>query len=237
MDRSRRRLARTPRSWPGHWQLIPTAKDEDPLSRLENDKERVRLLLDRYGFVNRDIVNREHWRTPYGTWRWRDAFRALRIMELSGEVMTGCFFEQLATPQFISPRAFNALSHNSHRLTSFWINSCDPVSPCGLNSDVRSAWPGLPHRRPGNYLSFCDGKLALMITNQGQSLTYLIPPDHKKMAEIQAPLQHLVENRRLHVQISTINDQEARSSAYLAGLASQFSLAQDHKRITLQPDF
>ena len=234
---SRRRLARSPRSWAGYWQLVPQADDEDALTRLENDKERVRLLLDRYGFVNRDIVNREQWRTSNGSWRWRDAFRALRIMELSGEVLTGSFFNQLATPQFISPRAFNALQNNSQRCTSFWINACDPVSPCGLNSEVRAAWTDLPQRRPGNYLSFFDGKLALIIENQGQSLTYLVPADHPQLSEIQAPLEHLVEQRRVHVQISQINGTEARTSAYLAGLNLQFNLTRDHKQVTLQPNF
>ena len=82
---------------------------DDPLDQLEANKERVRLLLDRYGWINRDLVNRE--RLPVsshsnaqGHWRWRDAFMALRVMELAGEVSLGHFVADAETLQFATPR-------------------------------------------------------------------------------------------------------------------------------------
>ena len=92
---SRRRLSYVRPRWSGNWRLIRKVID-DPLDQLEANKERVRLLLDRYGWINRDLVNRE--RLPVsshgnaqGHWRWRDAFMALRVMELAGEVSLGHF--------------------------------------------------------------------------------------------------------------------------------------------------
>ncbi|MEM7099890.1 MAG: DEAD/DEAH box helicase [Pseudomonadota bacterium] len=234
---NRRRLARAPLSWPGQWQLVSISGPSDPLTQLENDKERVRLLLDRYGFVNRDIVNREQWQSDQGIWKWRDAFRALRIMELAGEVFTGCFFNAMSTPQFISPRALSTLQANRNRVHTFWINATDPVSPCGLGTEVRQAWPELPHRRPTNYLSFRDGKLALIVENNGAQLKYSCSHDDPAMAQINAPLHHLVHHKRVTVTIKSINGEEARTSPYLAPLQDQFNLYKDHKSVSIEPGF
>ena len=78
-----------PRGFAGNWQLISTATSEaDPLTALEEDKERARLLLDRYGLLTREIANREG-----GRLRWAKLFRALAMMELAGEIVSGYFFE------------------------------------------------------------------------------------------------------------------------------------------------
>ena len=71
-DRSSLRRARRgafrgePRGFVGNWQLIePVPGDSDPLTALEDDKERARFLLDRYGLVTRELANREG-----GNLRW-----------------------------------------------------------------------------------------------------------------------------------------------------------------------
>jgi ATP-dependent Lhr-like helicase len=206
---------------------------------LEADKEVVRLLLDRYGWINRDIVNRERLPSAQSssTFRWRHAFRALRVMELSGEVMTGQFFEQLATPQFISASALSSLQQRSNlnttAETSWWVAANDPISPCGLGLD----WPELPQRRANNYLSFTGDQLTAVFEHSGKHLHYYIDPDSEGFELTNASLVHLVNYRRLHVRIETINQQPARQSPYLAGLARQFQTAADHKSVTLQPPF
>ncbi len=232
---SRRRLRRPALAWQGNWCLQLDAPAEDPLTRLEADKERVRLLLDRYGVVTRDIVNREHMPTYASDkpWRWRDAFRALRIMELAGEVLTGHFFEQLATPQFIAPRALSALQNNLPSAECFWLNATDPASPCGLGLD----WPQLPQRRASNYLVFYQGQLAMVVENNGKDLHYHVEWDDAALDQINGVLTHLVEHRRLHLQVQSINTQPARTSVYLGALERLFTLARDHKNITLEPSF
>ena len=141
----RRRARAIALGWPGLWRLVEEiARAGTPLERLEDDKERVRSLAERYGIVNREIVNREA--------RWGELFKAVRVMELAGELIAGHFFEGLSGPQFITPRALHRL-RNNHAPKCFWINAVDPAAPCGLALD----WPELPRRLPGNYLSFLDG--------------------------------------------------------------------------------
>ncbi len=230
---SRRRLARAPLGWSGHWRLLAPEALPDPLTRLENDKEKVRQLLDRYGFVCREIVNRENLAREGSSWRWRDAFRALRIMELAGEVTTGQFFLGLSTPQFISPRALSALQTNSPSPNHFWMAAHDPISPCGLSLD----WEDLPQRRLGNFMSFADGTLALVVENHGKDLTYHVPWDHPEMDQINAVLLHLTATRRQRVTLQTINGEPATRSPYLAGLDRLFTVSRDHKACYLETRF
>ena len=117
--------------WPGNWRLTEAAQPaSDPLEKLEEDKEQVRALAERYGLLSREIVNREA--------RWGDLFKALRIMELAGELLAGHFFEGLSGPQFISPRALSRLQSHAPP-ESFWLNATDPASPCGLSL----GWAGM----------------------------------------------------------------------------------------------
>jgi ATP-dependent Lhr-like helicase len=53
-------------------------------------KDRVRLLLDRYGILFRQRLEREP-----SLFQWPAIFRALRLMELSGEVTAGYFFKEI----------------------------------------------------------------------------------------------------------------------------------------------
>ncbi len=91
--------------FPGNWHLVPRPElPDDLLETEERRKDRVRLLLDRYGILFRELLQRE-----WPALRWSNVFRALRIMELSGEVMAGIFFHGIPGPQFISHRAFRRL--------------------------------------------------------------------------------------------------------------------------------
>ncbi|XOV82555.1 MAG: DEAD/DEAH box helicase [bacterium] len=230
---SRRRLRRSAPGWQGNWQLFRSQPPQDALSRLEADKDIVRLLLDRYGWVNREIVNRE--RLPNGAGRtlvWRDAFRALRIMELAGEVLTGHFFAELASPQFITASAYAELK-NTPTLNHWWLAATDPASPCGLGL----AWPELPQRRINNYLSFSNQALAAVFENGGKQIRYYVAPEDENLPIINSVLTHLVDVRRQHVQIETINHKPARSSPYLSALQRQFEVVSDHRNVTVQPSF
>jgi len=230
---SRRRLRKIPKAWTGNWHLTPRAQQPDPLTRLESDKDRVRLLLDRYGFVNRDIINRENMPAYGSKWRWQHAFRALRIMELGGEVITGHFFLDMATPQFITPRALSELQTNLPGPQTFWIAANDPVSPCALSLD----WNELPQRRRGNYLVFHQSQLALVVVNYGKELSYYLPWDHPKLHLVNAVLCHLLQLGRSRISVLKINGVPAKSSPYLAPLGAQFQLAQDHKSVFLEQTF
>ena len=91
---------------PGNWRLVPKPElPDDLLETEERRKDRARLLLDRYGILFRELLQRE-----WPGLRWSSIFRALRIMELSGEVMSGVFFHGIPGPQFISHRAFRTFA-------------------------------------------------------------------------------------------------------------------------------
>jgi ATP-dependent helicase Lhr and Lhr-like helicase len=227
---SRRKIGRPGPAWSGYWHLTPATLPMDPVTRLEADKDLVRLLLDRYGFLNRDLVLRENLQRDAKSWRWRDAFRALRIMELAGEVFSGQFFDALSTPQFITPRNFSTLQSNQAQGENFWISALDPVAPTGLSIK----WDDLPQRRQGNYLAFHGGELALVLHSNGRELDYLVPPDHDDLDAINSVLEHLVYKRRLRVSVRKINKTPSKQSPYLGSLDRLFCVGQDHKSIFLE---
>jgi ATP-dependent Lhr-like helicase len=217
-----------PRGFAGNWQLIRQEEDTpDALTALEDDKERARLLLDRYGFLCRELANREG-----GNLRWAKLFRALAMMELAGEIVSGYFFEGLSGPQFITPAAlqtFNRLSATTIPAAGYWMNATDPASPCGLGLGD----PKLPQRRPQNYLSYLDDTLALVLENGGSRLTFHIPHDHPRLTDTLAPLVHLVA-REKRVIVQTINEADARKSPYLTPIGTILKGVKDHKQITLE---
>ena len=140
--------------WPGTWYRAPRHEvAADNMERLEENKERCRILLDRYGVLTREHANREG-----GVFRWAAVFPALRIMELSGEIVAGLFFEDFSGPQFALPQALRQLERLDKSAATFWISALDPASPCGLGL----AQPDLPHRRAANHLGWFEGELAIV---------------------------------------------------------------------------
>jgi ATP-dependent Lhr-like helicase len=219
--------------WPGNWMLSPQPDAGDPLSDLEDARDRARMLLDRYGVVCRELANREG-----GPFRWRQVFRALRIMELAGEVVAGLFFEALSGPQFALPDAVRRLSQPGFRERSlrdtsagcFWMSALDPASPCGLGLP---APPGLPPRREGNYLSFHGADLALVVESHGKRLDFRVPAEHPELGEIVAPVRHLLSHRR-RVTITSINGDQPAHSPYRPALEDIGRFVTDHRHATLE---
>ncbi len=99
----------------GHWQIEPAGPGswfrldygEPPGDLIEEEeikKDRVRLLLDRYGILFRELLAYE-----LPEFQWKLLFRTIRLMELSGELITGHFFEGIPGLQFMSPESFRRL--------------------------------------------------------------------------------------------------------------------------------
>lgn len=190
----------------GMWRRCePTLRSEDAIDRLEEAKERVRLLASRYGVLCRELCNREG-----GSFRWVELFRAIRAMELSGELLAGLFFEELSGPQFMVQSAFQRFTSIGEDRKTFWINSYDPVAPCGLGI----AWPELPVRQLGNSLAFSAGELVAVSRSYGQSLDFFQEPDEKGVDDVCRSLHYSVAaNKRLT--IKQINGESSVGSPYL----------------------
>ena len=218
----RRRARGLANGWPGSWRLMPRSRIDSPLRDFEDAKTRVRILLDRYGFVNRDLVNREGQ-------SWSSCFRALRVMELAGEVSGGLFFHGLSGPQFAVPSTLHRLREPLPSTAVWWVNATDCASPCGLGLD----WPELPQRRSTNYLAFIGEDLALVVENGGKSLRFLIPPEHPSIAEVLAVLVHIARRRR-RLEVHSINDADAIDSPWLMPLDRVLRVQADHKRVELE---
>jgi ATP-dependent Lhr-like helicase len=214
----------------GNWFLLPTIPPVDDL--LENEeqlKERVRILLDRYGILFRELLEREA-----VSFRWGKIFRALRLMELSGEVLSGYFFQDIPGLQFISPHAFQVLQSILPEKKIYWLNAVDPASLCGIQVD--SLKQGLPRRLPGNHLVYHGTQLVVTSQQNGRILTITVPADNPYLSDYFGFLKHLLcrQFQPLHrVVIDTINDVAAMESPYLAVLRAMFDVNSQNESIVL----
>ena len=180
-------------------------ENEEELEKLEINKERVRVLAGRYGIVCRELCNREG-----GDFRWAEIFRAVRMMELSGELLSGLFFEELSGPQFMLQSAFVRYSTIGEERRTFWVHSYDPVAPCGLGLD----WPELPVRQQGNMLAFSAGELVAVSRGHGKQLDFFHPPEDQSIDEVCRTLHYSVAANK-GLSIDRINGERSLDSPYL----------------------
>jgi ATP-dependent Lhr-like helicase len=221
---------RQARNLPGNWFFLQKPNLTDThLDLEERNKERIRILLDRYGIVFRELLSREA--APL---RWAALFRSLRIMELSGEVLTGYFFRGIPGLQFISPKALRFLQGRLPRNAVYWMNAADPASLCGVQLDeIRGK---LPRRLPSTHLVYHGAKLVMVSQRQGKQLDFYAPPDDPDMARYLVPLHHLLMrpfNPLRSITVEIINGQPAASSPYLGILGVAFEAVPDYRKISL----
>jgi ATP-dependent helicase Lhr and Lhr-like helicase len=215
---------------PGNWHLLSSPESSgDLLDAEERKKDRVRLLLDRYGILFREVLLREL--PPLS---WPGVFRSLRIMELSGEVFAGYFFTGIPGPQFISPRALRILQRKLPEDPVYWMNAADPASLCGVPVDsLRGA---LPPRLPGTHLVFRGTRLVMVSKRNGKDLTFNAPPDDPDFPEYLGALRHLLTRKfqpLRRIAVETINGEDAPQSPYVAPLRACFEVLVDYKYVNL----
>ena len=221
---------RETRFFAGNWHLLTSAElPDDLLETEERKKDRARLLLDRYGILFRELLQREL--PPF---RWAGVFRSLRIMELSGEVMAGIFFHGIPGPQFISHQAFRNLQHKLPEDAVYWMNATDPASLCGIQLD--SIRGSLPPRVSGTHLVYRGTKLVFISRRNGRELTFNVPPDDPRLPEYMGVLRHLLTRQFQPVKriaIETINDEKAPQSPYVDALRTSFDILIDYRNVNL----
>jgi ATP-dependent Lhr-like helicase len=232
--RSRRRPRfdrwRSQRPLTGSWRrLQPVNPPPDALEAEEDRRERARVLLDRHGVVFRELVQRE-----LPALRWSEVFRALRMLELAGEVVAGRFFEGIPGIQFMSNPAFRRLQDGLSEDLVWWVNAVDPASPCGLGLEGLS--DPLPRRIPSNHVVFHGGRLVIGSQRHGAELTIQIASDHPRLPDYLGFLKHLL-TRAVEplnaITVETINDAPASASPYRGVLEQLFHVSRTPSALRL----
>lgn len=218
-----------PVSWQGNFFRLPQApKGQDALHRLDSAKERARVLLDRYGIVNREIANRE--KASFG---WQQVFQAFRLLELSGEVTSGLFFEGLSGPQFALPEAVEIfrdtvlLEQQVH-----WCSALDPISPAGL--DIAFEGAPLPRRLPGNYLLISGNRALACWSASGKQLAFADGQyASQEISELRSLAAHLVRTRGT-ITLRQVNGASPLRSKHLSMLEPDVELVREPRAVSLQ---
>ncbi|MCK5162283.1 MAG: hypothetical protein KAQ72_01130, partial [Desulfobacula sp.] len=216
----------------GHWfkPAIPPDVQNDSLDFIEIqelNKDRVRLLLDRYGILFRELLLKE-----LPQFRWQNIFRSLRLMELTGEILAGHFFKDISGPQFIAQKAFRKLQTRLPKDSIYFMNATDPASVCGiLLAPLKQRFP---KRLSTTHLVFKGCELKLVSFGNGKELLIHTDPDDEYLIEYLAPLKHLL-NRQFkplkRITIEKINGESAEKSPYTALLGNIFNVLVEYKKI------
>lgn len=234
--RGRRRLNfnrwKSSRAFTGHWFALPDpadgGEDLDALDRQELIKDRIRVLFMRYGVLFRELL----WNELPGL-KWRDVFPVLRLMELSGEIVSGQFFKGIPGLQFGTPAVVGMFTRGLPDDVVYWINAADPASPCGIGLETLK--PLFPHRIPSTHLVFHGKKLVLVSKKNGKEVTINVEPNHPRLHEYLEVFKVLVSREFQpvkYVSIETINDQPVIESPFKEPL-KDFGFHKDYKAMTL----
>lgn len=115
----------------GRWSLLrPETKNEGDKISSEEMRELAMVYLRRYGVVFRKVLERENFAPP-----WRELVRALRVLELRGEVRGGRFVEGVTGEQYALPEALAGLRETRRKQKSgslISISASDPLNLTGI---------------------------------------------------------------------------------------------------------
>jgi ATP-dependent Lhr-like helicase len=197
----------------GYWfRIQPTTKDSrDALEEEELMRDRIRQVLKRFGVVFREILEAE-----LPLLRWSTLFRSLRLMEFSGEVVTGRFFDDVRGLQFALPAVLPELA--AEQLSEdevWWLNAADPASLCGVDLPALKSF--LPSRLVSTHLVFQGRTLVLVSRRRGRELSVRVRPDASRFTEYLSFMRILTSRdaRPMSaVHVETINGEPALSSPY-----------------------
>jgi len=214
----------------GYWRSIqPENVDADLLEAAERTKERIRVLLDRYGIIFRELLVREQ-----KEFQWGRLFRSLRLMELSGEIVSGYFFVDIPGPQFMSHKGFQILQRLSPGSEVYWLNAQDPASLCGIA--LKRIKDGLPPRHSGTHLVYRGDRLVLVSRRNGGELTFHVAASDPDIQSYLGVLRHLISRQfqpRRQITVEVINDQPAAKSPFVDALKISFDVLMEHKNVVL----
>ena len=212
---------------PGTWYTPPARSDGDLLDELETSKERVRLLLDRYGILFRELLARE-----LPELHWSRLFKPLRLMELSGEVYAGVFFDSIPGLQFISHAALSRLREELREDAIYWMNATDPASISGVDLPIKQSWPS---RLPSNHVVIHGSRVVLVSRRNCAWLDLYVEPGDPRLGKYFALFTALLErdvDPPSSIKVERINGIAVRESPYRHALLS-FGFHEDFKVYSL----
>jgi ATP-dependent Lhr-like helicase len=200
----------------GFWYALPRPEEGPPdaVEALETDKDRVRLLLDRYGCLFRELLVHE-----LPALQWKRLFRALRLMELSGEIVGGSFFKGIPGIQFMSEEALMLADLALKEDAVFWMNATDPASPCGKG--IPALKGKYPDRLSSTWLVFHGRRLGLVLKKNGAELEFDGGPQDPSLPQYAVVFEFLIgraTNPLKNVKTEKINGVEAPKSPYREAL-------------------
>jgi ATP-dependent Lhr-like helicase len=198
----------------GTWQLVRKERGDGSIESAEIDKERARIVLGRYGVVFRELL--EHELPPL---RWSRLFRALRLLELSGEIVAGHFFDGVPGLQFATHEAVRKLAEPLPPDPLYFLNACDPASLAGLG--LPGLPPELPRRIPGNWMVGQGDALVVVLQKGGRELTIVPQPGHASLGAALAIFHFLLGRQSAastSASVESINGESALASPYLDDL-------------------
>jgi ATP-dependent Lhr-like helicase len=185
------------------------------LEEEELNRDRARLLLNRWGLLSRPLLERE---APCLS--WSRLLPAIRRMELAGELMVGRFFSGINSLQFASPKIAEELEEAEAERGIYWMNAQDPASLAGL--EVQGVLPVGTRRVSSTRLCFRGAELLAISNKGGKENEIFISPDDPDIGEALAFLKY-PRTRRVQpenkITIEKINGKTAAASAYYSTLA------------------
>ena len=210
----------------GRWRLLGAppglagAPAPDPIAEEERSRERARLLLDRYGVLFRELLAAE-----LPALAWSRVARALRGLELSGEIVAGRFFEGVPGLQFALPSALRQLREGLPEAAVWWCSALDPASPCGLElPGIEGAVPRTLLRRVASTrLAYRGSRLCALYARGGREIHFFVAADDPGLAELLDPLRSALTRSvgaARSLDVEKINDQPAGSSPYFGAFAA-----------------
>jgi ATP-dependent Lhr-like helicase len=234
--RSRRRGFRrwkSSRPMFGNWFAVMSDGDEiDALDEEEDNKDRVRQLLQRYPVLFREMLWNEIPRL-----QWASVFRSMRLMELSGELLSGHFFEGIPGLQFVSQESWRFLQKTLDTESVYWMNAVDPASLCGIGVDsLRSS---LPHRQATTHLVFRGDRLMLVSRRMGKDLEFRTGPDDASISEYLSFFKDLLGrqfNPLRAICVETVNGQAVLDSSFRPAL-EEFGFVMDYRGLQLRKSY
>jgi len=214
----------------GNWFVLQVPQEtEDLLKKEILVKDRIRQLFDRYGILFRDILA-----TELPLFKWSKLFKTLRIMELSGEILSGYFFKDIQGIQFISHQAFRKL--NASPLSEnaiYWMNATDPVSMCGVGLEALKKQ--LPARRITTHIVYHGTSVVLISKKKGKKLHFLCSPDAKDIQDYLSFLKVLITrefNPYPRILVEEVNEKPVHESNYQDVLRA-FGFVESHNGFVL----